>query len=170
MRTFLTLVPDVDLALEIEKWCRLCWPAHERRIPVQNYHITVVFLGETDDNALQKLADLLENFNHQSFQLHLNKVGYWPDANVLWLGTDEVPDALVEMHKVCRRTVNRLGVRGGGKRYEPHVTLAKKFSTPPASALFEPDFLFRVQSLQLWSSVRDSAGARYETLASWMLT
>ena len=170
MRTFLTLAPDADLALAIDKWCRLCWPAHERRIPVQNYHITVVFLGETDDHALQKLADLLENFHAQAFELCLNRVGYWPDTNVLWLGTDHVPEALVEMHQSCRRAANRLGVRGGGKRYEPHVTLAKKFSTPPASALLEPDFEFRAQSLQLWSSVREAGGARYKTLASWTLT
>jgi len=169
MRTFLTLVPDPPTALAIHKWCELCWPGLQRRIPVQNYHITLSFLGDTDDRALQKLSEVLDDFNHEPIELQLNDVGYWAESGVLWLGSDAVPDSLVALQKKCRQAANRIGARGSAKRYQPHITLARKITIPPAAALLEPDFQFTASSLELWSSVRDSQGARYGTLAGWQL-
>ncbi len=169
MRTFLTIAPDHDTALAINRWSGLCWPALDRKIPVQNYHITVAFLGDTDDNALQKLSEILDDFSHPSFELTLNEIGYWPDSDVLWLGPTHAPDELNALHKKCKQAANRVGARAGGRRYHPHMTLARKLITPPGSALLAPDFVFKVAALELWSSVREAKGARYDTLASWRL-
>ena len=169
MRTFLTLVPDSSTALAIHKWSELCWSGLHKRIPVQNYHVTLSFLGDTDDRALQKLSVVLDGFNHEPIELKLNDVGYWAEPGVLWLGTDKVPDSLVSLQKKCRQAANRIGARGSTKRYQPHITLARKITVPPEAALLEPDFLFTANSMELWSSVRESHGARYSTLADWPL-
>ena len=169
MRTFLTLVPDQSTALAIHKWCELCWPGLQRKIPVQNYHITLAFLGDTDDRALQQLSEILESFKHEPIELNLNDVGYLADPEVLWLGSESVPDSLVLLQKKCRQAANRIGARASAKRYRPHITLARKVVVPPVAALLEPEFQFTASSLELWSSVRDSKGARYSTLAEWPL-
>lgn len=169
MRTFLTFAPDYETALAISRWSELCWPMLDRRIPVQNFHLTVAFLGETDDTALQKLSEIFEDFSHASFVLHLNDIGYWPDSNVLWLGPSDIPDELTTLHKICKQAGNRIGAHAGGKRYQPHLTLARKLTLPPGSALMQPEFVFKVDALQLWSSVREAKGARYDTLATWPL-
>jgi len=169
MRTFLTLVPDMQTALAINKWSELCWPMLAKHVPVQNYHVTISFLGELDDIALQSLADLFENFEHPAFSISLNKLGYWPDTNVLWLGTVSIAPELVALHEKCKVAANKIGVRGGGRKFEPHLTLARNLDVPPTSALIEPDFEFKAESLELWSSVRASSGARYSTVAQWQL-
>ncbi len=169
MRTFLTIAPDYETSLAINRWSELCWPVLERRIPVQNYHLTIAFLGDTDDTALQKLSEILSDFSHSSFTLVLNQIGYWPDTNVLWLGPKSVPDELTALHKKCKQAANRIGARAGGKSYQPHLTLARKLIVPPGSALLAPEFLFKATALELWSSVREAKGARYDTVASWAL-
>lgn len=169
MRTFLTLAPDASTALAIHKWCELCWPGLQRRIPVQNYHITVAFLGDTDDRALQRLSEVLDDFDHAPIDIGLNEVGFWPDSEVLWLGCSTVSDSMVSLHKKCRLAANRIGAQGGSKRYHPHLTLARKVNVPPPAALIEPEFAFTADALELWSSVRKSQGAAYTTVASWQL-
>ena len=170
MRTFLTLVPDAVTALAIDKWCGLCWPALVRRIPVQNYHMTVAFLGDTDDTALQMLAEIQDNFSHPSFDMQLDEVGFIADSGLLWLGSKTVPDQLESLQKKCVQAANRIGCRGSTKNYRPHITLARKAGSPPAAALIDPDFSFTAERLELWSSVRTPDGARYSTLTSWPLS
>ena len=170
MRTFFSIAPDSDTAVNIDRWCELCWPGLSRRIPVQNYHMTMAFLDETDDTSLQNISRMLEDFSHPPFSITLNEVGYWAGANVLWLGPREIPQALLSLSKVCRQAANRIGVRGGSKQFTPHLTLARKLDSPPSSPLLEPDFSFNVNSLQLWSSVRKPHGALYNTLSTWELS
>ena len=169
MRTFLTLVPDVSTALAIDKWCALCWPALMRRIPVQNYHMTVAFLGETDEAALQSLAEILDGFSHPTIDIQLDEVGFFADSGLLWLGSRAVPDQLVSLQKKCVKAANRIGCRGSAKNYRPHITLARKAASPPAAALIDPYFRLSARRLELWSSVRTPDGARYNTVASWPL-
>ncbi len=136
---------------------------------MQNYHITLAFLGDTDDRALQKLSEILEDFKHEPIELNLNDVAYQAAPEVLWLGSDQVPDSLVSLQKKCRQVANRIGARASSKRYRPHVTLARRVVVPPTAALLEPEFLFTSSSLVLWSSTLSSQGARYSTLAEWQL-
>ena len=69
MRTFFSVAPDHTTAINISKWSELCWPALTRRIPLQNYHMTVTFLGETDENALERVAQMMEPFSHSAFDI-----------------------------------------------------------------------------------------------------
>jgi len=169
MRTFFTLAPDPDTAMKIHRWCELCWPSLDRRIPVQNYHITLAFLGEVDEGGIEKIVEIFEPFSASSFELLLNDVGYWSHTGLLWLGPKDTPMQLATLAKQCARAANRIGARGTGKKFQPHLTLARKLSVPPANPLIEPEFAFTAESLQLWSSTRAASGARYSTVCSWLL-
>ncbi len=57
MRAFLTLIPDPEMAMAIDRWAEQCWPAIRRRVPVQNLHATLTFLGEIDRNTELALVD-----------------------------------------------------------------------------------------------------------------
>lgn len=169
MRAFLTVVPDMQTALAINRWCELCWQSRGRKIPVQNYHMTLAFLGDVDEKALQRLSEIFEGFSHSAFDVRLNAVGYWSDSDVLFVGSDVGNRALQELHDKCLHAANRIGARGSSKRYEPHITLARKLLMPPPPALIEPDFSFQATTLELWGSMREAKGARYNTVATWQL-
>ena len=169
MRTFFSIAPDQKTAISINKWSELCWPALGRRIPLQNYHMTVAFLGETDETALEGIAQMMEPFSHRAFDVVLDEVSYWAGSDVLVIAPSKLPDELETLNKKCRKVANRIGAKGGAKNYQPHLTLARKLVSPPSAALIEPNFSFTVSSLELWSSIRRSDGAVYSTLGEWGL-
>ena len=170
MRTFFSVAPDHETAVKISRWSELCWPALSKRIPLQNYHVTLMFLGETDEASLKQIAQMFEAFVHPPFNVNLNEVRYLAGSDVLTVGPGETPPELDSLNKKCRQAANRIGVRGGSKQFCPHLTLARKLGSPPPGALIEPDFSFVARSLELWSSVRKPQGAQYSTLATWELT
>lgn len=169
MRTFFSVAPDHETACKISQWSELCWPALGRRIPVQNYHITMAFLGDTDETSLKQIAQMLESFDHPSFLVNLNEVRYLASSDVLTIGPGEITEELDTLNKKCRQVARRIGARGGSKQFTPHLTLARKLNSPPPSALLEPNFSFVARSLELWSSVRLSQGAQYNTVGTWEL-
>ena len=170
MRSFLSITPDADSALAIERWSSLCWPAVSRLVSAQNYHLTLVFLGEINSEQLGTLQEMLDNVQHPSFEMSLNEVGYWPESTTLWLAPGDAPEALCDLAVKCKSIANRLGIKAGKKRYHPHLTLARKTKTPPAMPLIEADFKVQFDSFQLYQSLLDSDGVRYKELQSWALT
>ena len=167
MRTFLSLAPDAHTAIAIEKWCSLCWPALSRKVPMQNYHVTVAFLGDINNDQLILLREMLDQLEHSAFELVFNEVKYWPDSTLLWLGADTVPDDALQLADKCKNIANRAGVRTGSRRYEPHLTLARKTESPPGVPLIDPQFPMKFESVQLMQSIRERSGVRYIELDSW---
>ena len=170
MRTFLSITPAPEVATAIEKWSAMCWPMIERHVPMQNYHLTLAFLGEINSAKLQAITESLdERALGASFELCLNTVGYWPDSRVLWLGSSETCEPIDKLAQTCKHIANRAGVRVSGKSFKPHITLARKLVVPPPAPLLEPDFTLRCDALQLYQSILDRDGARYIELESWGL-
>ena len=169
MRTFLSLNPDADSAMAIEKWCSLCWPGISRKIPVQNYHVTVAFLGDVKQPQLQSLQDSLDQLDCSAFDLTFDDVRYLPDQTLLWLGVSQVPEVTHDLVEKCKRKANLAGIRVSTRRYQPHLTLARKLTSPPCAPLIEPEFSLSFTSLQLMQSIRERSGARYVELNSWKL-
>jgi 2'-5' RNA ligase len=171
MRAFLSLNPDPQTAMDIDRWSALCWLGIERRVPAQNLHVTLAFLGEISQ---QTEADINEYFSTsaagETCQLTFDKVGYWPQPKVLWLGCESVPASLNVLAQRCRTLANRVGIRVNGKRFEPHITLARNPASPPQPPLTDPAFTVRFDSIQLCESFLDKRGARYSIRESWALT
>jgi len=69
----------------------------------------------------------------------------------------------------CKQIANRAGIKVRGKRFEPHITLARKPSVPPQSPLIDPSFTISFDALQLCESFLDKRGARYVVREEWPL-
>ena len=169
MRTFLSLTPDAGTSMAIEKWCSLCWPGQSRKIPMQNYHVTVAFFGDITKAQLLAIEEGLDLLEHPAFELLFDEVRYLPDPSVLWLGVCQVPAAANHLADKCKTIANRGSIRVASRRYQPHLTLARKITFPPSMPLIEPNFAAHFTSLQLMQSHRERSGARYVELNSWKL-
>ena len=169
MRTFFAVTPDAQTCVAIDKWVRLCWPALSKPVAVQNYHITLAFLGETSTDQLRFIEEALQDFQAPSFSLQLTETGYWSEPDVLWLAPVDVPETLQLLADKCKRVANRAGIRVSQRRYHPHLTLARKNTAPPAMPLIDPDFELKADSFQLVRSLRERSGVRYTDLMSWSL-
>jgi 2'-5' RNA ligase len=97
-----------------------------RWIDPENYHITLRFIGDIDDRLAQEIASLLDGVRRRSFAVRFGDLmsfgGRKPRAIVAAV---EPILALVELQSELERLMQRLGLEPEGRKFIPHVTLAR---------------------------------------------
>jgi 2'-5' RNA ligase len=69
----------------------------------------------------------LRTFCAESFRLHLKGIGHFPLRGVpdtLWVGV-ESSEPLLRLNRRVESALNRAGVKPEGRKFHPHVTLAR---------------------------------------------
>jgi 2'-5' RNA ligase len=97
-----------------------------RWIDPENYHVTLRFIGDVDDVVAHEVASLLGRVRRQPFELRVEELksfgGRKPRAIVAALGPAQ---ALMELQGEHERLMQRVGLEPEGRKYTPHVTLAR---------------------------------------------
>jgi 2'-5' RNA ligase len=97
-----------------------------RWIDPENYHVTLRFIGDVDDPLAQEVASMLGRVRRQAFELRVEDLksfgGRKPRAIVATLGPEQ---ALIELQAEHERLMQRVGLEPEGRKYIPHVTLAR---------------------------------------------
>jgi RNA 2',3'-cyclic 3'-phosphodiesterase len=97
-----------------------------RWIDPENYHLTLRFIGDIDDALARDIAGLLARVQRAPFELRLDGLssfgGRKPRAVVA-----AVPpvNALMDLQAEHERLLQRLGLEPDGRKYTPHVTMAR---------------------------------------------
>ena len=101
-----------------------------RWIDPENYHITLRFIGDIDDRLAHEIASLLDGVKRRSFEVRFSGVtsfgGNKPRAIVLSV---EPIQPLIELQSELERLMQRLGLEPEGRKFTPHVTLARLRNT-----------------------------------------
>jgi RNA 2',3'-cyclic 3'-phosphodiesterase len=172
--TGLEIPPDVGQALSS---LRGGLPG-ARWIDPENYHLTLRFIGDVDDAVAHEVADLLYKVKRNSFELRFDGVtsfgGRKPRAVVAAV---QPTQALLEVQAEHERLMQRIGLEPEGRKYTPHVTLAR---LRDASSFAVADYLsargyfrtaaFRVSRFVLFSSRASIGGGPYVVEASYPLS
>ena len=97
-----------------------------RWIDPENYHLTLRFIGNVDDIVAHEVASTLERVKRSAFELHMHGVisfgGRKPRAVVAAVAPVL---ALLDVHAEHERLMQRIGLEPEGRKYIPHVTLAR---------------------------------------------
>jgi RNA 2',3'-cyclic 3'-phosphodiesterase len=97
-----------------------------RWIDPENYHVTLRFIGDVDDALAHEIADVLGRVHRGTFELRLDGLksfgGRKPRALVASVGQIA---PLMELQAEHERLLQRLGLEPEGRKYTPHVTLAR---------------------------------------------
>jgi len=136
-----------------------------RWIDVENYHITLRFLGDVDDAFARDVANALSFVQRPGVEVTLDQLvsfgGGKPRAIVARARTDP---ALTELQAEQERLMRRLGAPPEARKFMPHVTLARLRNTSSAAVAaylgargYFPPIKFRAERFVLFSS-RDSVG------------
>jgi RNA 2',3'-cyclic 3'-phosphodiesterase len=142
---------------------RLCTDA--RWVPVEQYHVTLAFLGECGGDALPALESLLWETaaGVSPFLLTLYGFGSFgrEDDAILYAALQNQP-ALLSLSDAVRLRLAGAGQAFDPKPFAPHVTLARKARLTPGEALpaFSP-VTFPVDALTLYHSSRAEGVLRY---------
>ncbi len=104
-----------------------------RWIDVENYHITLRFIGDVEGHVADDIADALDRVRRPSFMLTLAGVGAFGQKkpHSIWAGVAASPDLSAlqaEIDRICQR----LGIGADPRKFIPHVTLARLRNPNPA--------------------------------------
>lgn len=97
-----------------------------RWIEPANYHLTLRFIGDVDARTAEEVADALSRVRRAGVAVRLNGLDTFGGGkpHALWARVEPSP-ALTELQAEHERLLQRLGLPGEGRKYTPHVTLAR---------------------------------------------
>ena len=97
-----------------------------RWIDVENYHITLRFIGDIDGRTADEVVDRLDRIDREEFQINLTGMGSFGSKkpHSIWAGVSPSPE-MVALQAEIERICQRLGLPPDPRKFTPHVTLAR---------------------------------------------
>jgi RNA 2',3'-cyclic 3'-phosphodiesterase len=97
-----------------------------RWIDPENYHLTLRFIGDIDDALAHEIAGMLGRVRRTAFEMRLDGLTSFGGRKPRALVAAATPIApLMELQAEHERLLQRLGLEPEGRKYTPHVTLAR---------------------------------------------
>jgi RNA 2',3'-cyclic 3'-phosphodiesterase len=144
-----------------------------RFTPADNLHLTLKFMGELAQSAVERLAEqaAAKLAREPGFEVTLEGLGAFPnarEARVFWLGVSRGGGALARLARKLDATAARFGVPKEKRPYQAHLTLARlREPAPiPLERIAAPGPLqLAVERVTLFESRLAPSGARHIPLA-----
>ncbi len=148
-----------------------------RWIDVENYHLTLRFIGDIDDKTAYDVAAMLETVRRPAFKVTLEELGAFGGERPRAIVAKAKPaQPLVELQAEQERLMRRIGIAPEPRKFTPHVTLAR---LRHASTMAVADYLamrggfftrcFEVSRFVLFSSRASTGGGPYVVEAEYPL-
>jgi 2'-5' RNA ligase len=148
-----------------------------RWIDPENYHLTLRFIGDVDAMVAREVASMLEQVKRRAFEMQfegLSSFGGRKPRAVVAAAAPAQP--LLELQAEHERLMQRVGLEPEGRKYIPHVTLARLRNS---SSRQVADYLsdrgsfrsppFRISRFVLFSARDSVGGGPYVVEASYPL-
>lgn len=176
IRLFVAIVPPGEMRARLSSLCGGVSDA--RWVDPENLHLTLRFIGEVQEPFVEDIAYALRAIRMASFPLTLSGVGHFESrqqVRQLWAGVAPSPP-LVDLQGRVDAAVRRAGVAIEGKRFVPHVTLARLKGVK--ASLVGPwlqtngpfrGFPFTVSSFTLMASYLGRSGPVYQPVEDFAL-
>ncbi len=145
-----------------------------RWTPRSEWHVTVRFLGTTQQAHAVAVAMAGVAARTPSFPVHLGGFGAFPSphrAHTLWIGMAQGEHRVAAIERALTPALDKLGFGPERRRFSAHVTLCRIHEeTDARMALVElgrtpVDIRWTVDELVLFESTGGAGGARYVPLA-----
>ena len=174
IRTFISI--DVPITDEISSLLDSLRDIKGIRVPpVGQIHLTLKFLGDTDDKKVTKLCVSLREalFDIPPFDLKVEGVGAFPNEKnprVLWMGV-KGPDELIHIADVIDETVRSMNLKCDDKKFSPHITVGRIDGRPDLKGFFKENegkgfCSFRCSSVKVMKSELTPKGAIHSVIDS----
>jgi RNA 2',3'-cyclic 3'-phosphodiesterase len=151
--------------------------AGARWIDVENYHITLRFIGDIDDRTANEAAAILDEIERPSFTVTLDGLSWFGSDKPRAIVAKVKPTApLVELQADQERRLRRVGLEPEPRKYTPHVTLARLRATSIHAVAdylggrgYFPSLQFVANRFVLFSSRASTGGGPYLVEAAYGL-
>ncbi len=167
-RVFFALWPDDGvrdaLHFHAQQLHRGCGGRAMRR---ENLHLTLVFVGDVAAERLDELKSVAGTISGSSFELVLDRLGYWRHNRIVSASPLTVPEALRELVGSLEGRLKQAGFEFDQRPYAPHITLLRDARAPGVPAPLDLDW--PVGDFVLVESARNVQGPAYRVVARWAL-
>lgn len=164
MRTFFGLEPDAKTKLAIESWRSKAFPALEGLVPMANFHITLLFLGDIQQLDLEPISMFPKK--ECNLQLQATEVGFFSKHGIGFLTITSNPQLNALRNHVIRHLPAQL--RKPHKNvFVPHITLFRNLTTPLPAPLLKPNFTWLNSEYHLYQSISRSGKLSYHPLLTF---
>jgi RNA 2',3'-cyclic 3'-phosphodiesterase len=168
VRLFFAVFPDSETRRRIVAAAQaLVLDDESRRVPSENYHMTLAFIGEVSA-PLAALKAVGAAQRAAAFTARFDRYEYWSTSSVVVARAFSCPAALEDLrHGLCV-DLARCGVRVDDRAFQPHITIARKVPQAPVLQAMS-EIAWTAHAFQLARSDRSRAGAVYTVVDSWSL-
>jgi len=177
MRLFIAIEIPADLKKKIGRLQVAISGA--RWVPAEQIHLTLAFLGEVEESAVEQLSRELARIHPPEFRLSFSGTGCFPDRRrprVLWIGVEPHPH-LQALAAMVHEVLLACGIPQEARPFSPHITLARlKIPASGESAAFfdRPEVLklppFPVREFVLFQSRLTPQGAVHSPIRNFPLS
>jgi 2'-5' RNA ligase len=146
-----------------------------------NIHVTLAFIGDTEDSMITAVRDMLMEKceGSGSFELIIKGSGVFKNLNdprIIWTGI--VPsDKLITLNGLIIRGLSDIGIKIEGRLFKPHLTLGRIKYLSPGNSLKELIDRYDDAELQmvsvneviLYESILRQTGPEYNPIQKFVL-
>ena len=137
-----------------------------RWVDQENYHITLAFLGDKNQEDLELLAEKLdENIIQPEFQLSLTHPSPFPENRPKMLAAMAIKNnGILDLHKQVISSIKSIDMVIDKRKFIPHVTLGRYRHSKNSYAGDIPinvSFETVIDEVVLYESVLTSSGSEY---------
>ena len=134
------------------------------KVPAQNLHMTLAFVGNQPRSLLPVLRSILQSCALPNLHMEIDSWGYFPKQHIAWVGPSAPPPALLSLQQQLWRCLIDAGVLGKQtNEFVPHISLARN-SPMPSMKFFQP-VRWESRQVVLMESVPTGDGPVYRILA-----
>ena len=139
----------------------------------ENFHFTIVFIGEVDSSSLEQIISDLSKFKFKSFDFNFSKISGFPDsknAKIVWIGVDKEADR--KIFEIQQSVVQELSAFAPKEKntFVPHITLfriksgAVNLESIMEKNRFQINIQDRINEIALKKSVLTPSGPKYSNI------
>lgn len=167
-RLFVALWPDAGLQGKLHALGgELLAGSRGRRIPQENLHITLAFLGIVSPAQQACMERVASTIQAPAFTLTLDQAGFWPHKGILWAG-GTAPEGLLALVRELNQRLIACDFEPETRPFQAHLTLARDVRGQRLDRAIKP-LAWKVSQFALVASQTLPEGARYEVLKTWGL-
>lgn len=172
MRTFIAIDIPEEIKEEIIKLQEQLPEFKGKFTERENLHLTLKFLGEVDEEKIEKIKSGLRGIKSKKFEVEIDSIGFFSEKfiRIIWLH-------ITNCEKLQKEIDNSLGgLFEKEKRFMSHLTIVrvktvrdKKNFINALNKIKIPSIKFKVSSFELKKSILTEEGPVYETVESYTL-
>lgn len=166
-RLFFALPCSPQQGKAISRWRSGLGLRGGRPVPVENFHLTLMFLGDVGTGQVPAILDAAARLRplERPVDLRLNQVDAWRRSQALVLTAKDVPPAFLHWVYALHQAMLPLGFEADSRDFRPHLTLMRDYREPVPEVALDTEFRLPGSEFVLF----ESSKGRYLPLAQWSL-